>query len=375
MKFSVSSMKLFNHLSSINRVINSKNTLPILDCFLFKLQEGTLTITASDSETTLVTSVEVDTSEEDGIIAVGAKTLLDALKEIPEQPITFDINLGNYEVIVHYQNGKYNLTGQAADEYPQSPALAGNITHLSLDAAALSDGMSRSVFAVEEDELHPIMNGIFFDITDQKIIMVASDGHKLVRYGIKDTHVESITSFILPKKPCGLLKNILAKGNNDEVKFDFDSHNVIITVGNSRMTCRQIEGRYPNYGAVIPADNPRKVIVDRQSLLGALRRVSIFSLMSSCLIKLHIEQNKIEVSAQDINYSLSAAESLDCQYSDQPISIGFKSTFLIDIINNMPSESISIELADPSRAGVFLPEEQEENSDLLMLLMPMMLNE
>lgn len=375
MKFTVSSMKLFNHLSSINRVINSKNTLPILDCFLFKLQEGTLTITASDSETTLVTSIEVDTSEEDGIIAIGAKTLLDALKEIPEQPITFDINLGNQEVIVHYQNGKYNLAGQAADEYPQSPALTGNITHLSLDASTLTDGMSRSIFAVEEDELHPIMNGIFFDITDQDITMVASDGHKLVRYRIKNARGESSTSFILPKKPSGLLKNILAKGNNTEIRFDFDSHNVIITTGNSRMTCRQIEGRYPNYGAVIPANNPRKVIVDRQSLLGALRRVSIFSLMSSCLIKLHIEQNKIEVSAQDINYSLSAAESLDCQYSDQPMSIGFKSTFLIDIINNMPSESISIELADPSRAGVFLPEEQEENSDLLMLLMPMMLNE
>lgn len=375
MKFTVSSMKLFNHLSSINRVINSKNTLPILDCFLFKLQEGTLTITASDSETTLVTSIEVDTSEEDGIIAIGAKTLLDALKEIPEQPITFDINLGNQEVIVHYQNGKYNLAGQAADEYPQSPALTGNITHLSLDTTILLDGMSRSIFAVEEDELHPIMNGIFFDITDQNITMVASDGHKLVRYRIKNAHGEGSTSFILPKKPSGLLKNIISKGNNGEVKFDFDTHNVIITVGNSRMTCRQIEGRYPNYGAVIPANNPRKVIVDRQSLLGALRRVSIFSLMSSCLIKLHIEQNKIEVSAQDINYSLSAAESLDCQYSDQAMSIGFKSTFLIDIINNMPSESISIELADPSRAGVFLPEEQEENSDLLMLLMPMMLNE
>ena len=375
MKFTVSSMKLFNHLSSVNRVINSKNTLPILDCFLFKLQEGTLTITASDSETTLVTSIEVDASDEDGVVAIGAKTLLDSLKEIPEQPITFEINLASFEIIVHYQNGNYNLTGQSGEEYPQSPDLTDSITHLAIDANTLSDGINRSIFAIEEDELHPIMNGIYFDITDQNITMVGSDGHKLVRYRINNAHGEGATSFILPKKPTSLLKNILAKGDNEEVKFDFDNHNVVITVGNSRMVCRQIEGRYPNYNAVIPADNPHKIIVDRQSLLGALRRVSIFSLMSSCLIKLHIDQNRIEVSAQDINYSLSAAETLDCQYNEEPMSIGFKSTFLIDIINNMPSESISVELADPSRAGVFLPEEQDENTDLLMLLMPMMLNE
>lgn len=375
MKFTVSSMKLFNHLSSVSRVINSKNTLPILDCFLFKLQEGTLKITASDSETTLVSSMEVDASDEDGVIAIGAKTLLDALKEIPEQPITFDINQATFEVIVRYQNGKYNLAGQSGEEYPVSPDLTEGVTHLTLDTATLTDGINRSFFAVEEDELHPIMNGIFFDITDQNITMVASDGHKLVRYIINNARGEGATSFILPKKPCGLLKNILAKGDNDEVKFDFDNHNVVITIGNVRMVCRQIEGRYPNYNAVIPNDNPHKVIVDRQSFLGALRRVSIFSLMSSCLIKLHIEQNKIEVSAQDINYSLSAAETLDCQYGEEPISIGFKSTFLIDIINNMPSESISVELADPSRAGVFLPEEQDADTDLLMLLMPMMLNE
>jgi DNA polymerase-3 subunit beta len=375
MKFTVSSMKLFNHLSGVSRVINAKNTLPILDCFLFNQQEGTLKVTGSDSETTLVTSIEVDSFEENGVVCLGAKTLLDSLKEIPDQPITFNINLSTFEVIVNYQNGKFNLTGQSADNYPVAPALAEESIHLTMDPVTLNECVSRSLFAVEEDELHPIMNGIYFDINEESITIVASDGHKLVRNCLKNAHGESVSSFILPKKPATLLKSLLAKEEGEEVKIDFDSRNIVITTTNSRMTCRQIEGRYPNYNAVIPSDNPHKLIVDRQSLLGALRRVSIFSLMSSSLIKLRIGDNKMEISAQDINYALSANETLDCQYNDTPISIGFKSTFLIDIMNNLPSESISVELADPSRAGVFVPEEQDENYDLLMLLMPMMLNE
>jgi DNA polymerase-3 subunit beta len=375
MKFTVSSMKLFNHLSGVSRVINAKNTLPILDCFLFNQQEGTLKVTGSDSETTLVTSIEVDSFEENGVVCLGAKTLLDSLKEIPDQPITFNINLSTFEVIVNYQNGKFNLTGQSADNYPVAPALAEESIHLAMDPVTLNECVSRSLFAVEEDELHPIMNGIYFDINEESITIVASDGHKLVRNCLKNAHGESVSSFILPKKPATLLKSLLAKEEGEEVKIDFDSRNIVITTTNSRMTCRQIEGRYPNYNAVIPSDNPHKLIVDRQSLLGALRRVSIFSLMSSSLIKLRIGDNKMEISAQDINYALSANETLDCQYNDTPISIGFKSTFLIDIMNNLPSESISVELADPSRAGVFVPEEQDENYDLLMLLMPMMLNE
>jgi DNA polymerase-3 subunit beta len=375
MKFTVSSMKLFNHLSGVSRVINSKNTLPILDCFLFSLKEGTLKVTASDSETTLVTSIEVDSSDEMGIACIGAKTLLDSLKEIPEQPITFDINLSTYEVLVTYQNGKFNLTGQSAEEYPTSPELSEETTHLSINAEILSDSITRSLFAVEDDELHPIMNGLYFDINEESVTIVASDGHKLVRNHLNNVHGESISSFILPKKPGNLLKGLLAKEDGEDIKIDFDTRNIVITTSNSRMVCRQIEGRYPNYNAVIPTNNPHKLIVDRQSFLGALRRVSIFSLMSSCLIKLRIEENNMEISAQDINFNLSASETLDCQYNDTPISIGFKSTFLIDIVNNMPSESISIELADPSRAGVFIPEDQNEDSDLLMLLMPMMLNE
>lgn len=374
MKFTVSSSKLFNHLSAICRVINAKNTLPVLDCFLFNLREGSLTITASDSETTLITSIEVD-SNESGIACVGSKTLLESLKEIPEQPITFDINLSTYEVVVYYQNGSFTIVGQSGEEYPQFPELTEDKAHLSINVESLLNGINRSFFAVEEDELHPVMNGIYFDITDENITMVASDGHKLVRYKLNDAHGENIAAFILPKKPCGLLKNILSKGDEEEVRFDFDNHNIVITFGNSRMICRQVEGRYPNYNAVIPTDNPHKVIVDRLSLLGALRRVSIFSMLSSSLIKIRLEENKMEISAQDINYSQSAAETLDCQYPDVPMSIGFKSTFLIDIVTNLPSESVSIELADPSRAGVFFPEGTDEKADLLMLLMPMMLNE
>lgn len=245
MKFTVSSMKLFNHLSGVSRVINAKNTLPILDCFLFNQQEGTLKVTGSDSETTLVTSIEVDSFEENGVVCLGAKTLLDSLKEIPDQPITFNINLSTFEVIVNYQNGKFNLTGQSADNYPVAPALAEESIHLAMDPVTLNECVSRSLFAVEEDELHPIMNGIYFDINEESITIVASDGHKLVRNCLKNAHGESVSSFILPKKPATLLKSLLAKEEGEEVKIDFDSRNIVITTTNSRMTCRQIEGRYP----------------------------------------------------------------------------------------------------------------------------------
>ena len=374
MKFIVSSTALFSHLQAISRVINSKNSLPILDCFLIELQDGTLSMTASDNETTLSTSIEVSDYEEDGRFAVSSKTLLEALKEIPEQPLSFQINSSNLEITVQYQNGKYSLMGQSADEYPQASELNEGAVQVVMGADILTTGINRSLFATADDELRPVMNGIYFDITTEDITLVASDGHKLVRNKTYAAHGEEKAAFILPKKPANLLKNLLPKEQGD-VQIGFDDRNATFTLENYRMVCRLIEGRYPNYNSVIPQNNPHKAIIDRASFISALRRVSVFSSQASSLIKLSLSENMMKISAQDIDFSTSAEESLICQYDGNAMSIGFKSSFLIDILNNIASQNVIIQLADPSRAGVVVPEEQEENEDLLMLLMPMMLND
>lgn len=374
MKFIVSSTALSSHLQAVSRVINTKNTLPILDCFLFELEDGTLSVTVSDSETTMVTTVEVTDGDTGGRFAVAARTLLDALKEIPEQPLTFDINLDTYEITVRYQNGKYSLMGQNADEFPQAASLGENAVRVEMEAEVLMNGINCSVFATADDELRPVMNGIYFDITTEDITMVASDGHKLVRYKTLAAKGNERAAFILPKKPATLLKNLLPK-EQGTVVVEFDERNAVFMLERYRMVCRLIEGRYPNYNSVIPQNNPHKATIDRLQLLGALRRVSIFSSQASSLIKLRLQENRMVISAQDIDFSTSAEETQVCQYDGTPMSIGFKSTFLIDILNNISAAEVVIELADPSRAGVIIPVEQEENEDLLMLLMPMMLND
>ena len=374
MKFIVSSTGLFSHLQAISRVINSKNSLPILDCFLLELTDGTLSITASDSETTLVTSIEVVESDGDGQFAVSSKTILDALKEIPEQPLTFVVNPENYEILVQYQNGKYSLMGQNADEYPQTPRLGDNAVNVTMEAPVMLNGINRALFATADDELRPVMNGIYFDITTEDITFVASDGHKLVRNKTYKARGNEKAAFILPKKPASLLKNLLPKEQGD-VQIGFDDRNAIFTLENYSMTCRLIEGRYPNYNSVIPQNNPHKATIDRAAFMSALKRVSVFSSAASSLIKLHWDFNRIQISGQDIDFSTSAEETLMCQYEGNPMSIGFKSTFLIDILNNISSQEVIMELADPSRAGVILPVDQEDEEDLLMLFMPMMLND
>ena len=374
MKFIVSSTALSGHLQAISRVINTKNALPILDCFLFELQDGTLSVTVSDSETTMITTLEVNESDADGRFAVPAKTLLDALKEIPEQPLSFDVNLNNLEITVQYQNGKYSLMGQNADEFPQPAALSSDAVHVEMEADVLLGGINRSVFATADDELRPVMNGIYFDITTDDITMVASDGHKLVRFKTREAKGNERAAFILPKKPASLIKNLLPKEQGN-VAIEFDERIARFTLENYSMVCRLIEGRYPNYNSVIPQKSPYRVLADRMQLIGALRRVSIFSSQASSLIKLGLQGGLMVVSAQDIDFSTSAEETLTCQYDGAPLSIGFKSTFLIDILNNISSADVVIELADPSRAGVITPAEQEEEEELLMLLMPMMLND
>ncbi len=374
MKFIVSSTALFSHLQAISRVINSKNTLPILDSFLFDLNDGILSLTASDNETTMATSLEVIENEGNCRFAITSKTILDALKEIPEQPLSFDFNPSTLEILVQYMNGRYSVVAQNADEYPLPIDMSGNVVSVDIEASTLLNGINRALFATGDDELRPVMNGIYFDIATDSLTMVASDGHKLVRNKNFSTSANEKAAFILPKKPATLLKNVLAK-DQGSVGITFDDRNATFTLPNYRMVCRLIEGRYPNYNSVIPQNNPHKVTIDRAILLSALRRVSVFSSQASCLVKLRLQENQITISAQDIDFSTSAEENLSCEYSGSPMSIGFKAPFLIDMLNNLSGNDIIIELSDPSRAGVIVPAEQEENEELLMLLMPMMLND
>lgn len=378
MKFIASSNELLSHLQAISRVINSKNSLPILDNFLFDLNGNTLTMTASDIETTLVTSMEVETAEGNGKVAVAARLLLDTLREFPEQPLTFDINDSNLALVITSANGSYNFIGQNGDEYPRFPELQEGVRKLVLPVETLSTGIVKTIFATADDELRPVMNGIYFDIDASGLTLVATDAHKLVRfkapYSSSSLQGDEREAFILPKKPATMLKNILPK-ESGEVAVEFDGKNACFKLGNYTMICRQIEGRYPNYNGVIPQNNPFKIIVDRLSILNALKRVSVFSNQGSNLIKLSFTTNQIHISAQDIDFSISAEETINCQYEGDKINIGFKSSFLIEILNNIDSTDVIFELADPSRAGLILPFENKENEDILMLLMPMLLND
>lgn len=375
MNFTVSSSQLSSRLQVISRVLNSKNPVYILDCILFELQGNTLTLTASDPDNTFNTSFEVVECSEDFTFAISAKILIDSLKEISEQPVRFEVNKDTLEVTIYYLNGKYSLVAHNGDEYPAPAVLGENAVKISAGASVLSGGISRSLFAsAADDDVRRMMSGIYFDFTPECITLVASDGHKLVRF--RDYSVEGAekSAFILPKKPATLLKNILGKDEQEEVSIEFDGRFVIFVLGEYKLVSRLYDGRYPNYNSVIPQNNPHKLTVDRAAFISALRRVAIFSSQAS-LIKLHLENNKIVISAQDTDFSTSAEENIACNYEGASMNIGFRASFLIDILSNMPGQDAIIELADPSRAGVIVPADQEEKQELLMLLMPMMLTE
>jgi DNA polymerase III subunit beta len=374
MKFIASSSALLSHLQAISRVINSKNTLPILDCFLLKIEGNKLTATASDTETTLVTNFDLVESSGDGSFAIPSKTLLDSLRELSEQPLTIDIDENNLEVTIFYQNGKYKFVAQNGDEFPKLKDLKEGSSNLEIPAAILLNGINSTVFASADDELRPVMNGVVLDITPEDVTFVASDSHKLVRLKNTSIHGEQKSMLIIPKKPANLLRAILPK-ETGSVIISFDDSNVVFRLSNYTVFCRLVEGRFPNYNVVIPQNNPYKVLVDRVSFLNTLKRVAIFANQSSSLVKLVITDNKIELTTQDIDFSTSAEETISCQYEGDRIIIGFKAQFIIDIVSNLNTQDIVLELADPSRAGLFLPLQNEENEDLLMLLMPMLLND
>jgi len=374
MKFNVSSSKLYSQLQAVSRVINSKNALPILDDVLFDLKGNELLLTASDGETTIRTSVELENAEGEGKVASGAKLLLETLKEFSEQPLSFTIDEQNFAVSMLSQNGTYSFVGVNGAEYPEMPETEGEARAIAIPAAVLQSAIEKTIFCTADDDLRPVMNGIFFDITDDKVAMVATDAHRLVRYINTGVAAGTTASFILPKKPASLLKNLLSKEEGD-VKVIFGAKNARFEFGNVIIVCRQIEGRFPNYNAVIPQANQNIVTVDRQTLLNACKRVAVFANNGTAQLRLALSENKIKISAQDIDFSTSAEETITCDYSATPMAIGFKAPFLIDLLASIASTEVQLKLADPARAGLIAPVENEENEDVLMLLMPMLLND
>ena len=375
MKFVISSTELLGHLSSISKVISSKHTLPILDNFLFNLKGSELVITATDLETTMITRIELDNAEGDGLLAIEARRLTSMLKEFPEQPLTFEVDMESLQVDILSENGKFSIVGQNGEDFPQLPVIQEeNSTNLKVSSNMFSVGISKTIFATADDELRPVMNGIFIDIQPKSITFVASDSHKLVRYRRMDIAASSETKFILPKKPASLLKNILPV-DETEITLGTDKNNAFFSINGYELICRLVEGEYPSYDAVIPADSPRKVIIDRLALANTIKRVAVFSNQASNLIKLKLDANQVTVSAQDIDFSISAYEKLNSQYDSEEMEIGFKSVFLTEILSNINSSNVVVELSDPSRAGLILPlDKDNENEDELMLLMPMMIN-
>ena len=374
MKFTLSSSALSSRLQTLAKVINSKNSLPILESFLFQVHNGQLTITASDSENVMQTSLALDQFDTDGNFAIPSHTVLDAVKELPEQPLTFEVNMSTYEVTVGYQNGQYQFTAQNADEYPQTAPMQNDVHAITIDAAALNNNINRTLFATDNNEIRPVMNGIYFDLTTDCLAFVASDGHKLVRcrdYAIKS---ETPAAFILPKKPAMLLRNVLDKDSGDVV-IKFNSSSAEIQFAEGKLSCRLIEGNYPNYNAAIPNDNPNELTIDRKSLLSAIRHILPFASMSSQLIRFRLEAGMLELSSEDIDFATRAKESLVCEYTGSPLQIGFRGDFFTDILNSIDTDELKIKLGDPSRAGIVVPSKQPENEDVLMLIMPLLLND
>ncbi len=377
MNLSISRNELYNKLAIVQKVINPKTAIPVAENFLFRIEGNRLTIVATDLETTLSTSITLEQNNGNLIFAMPPK-IMEILKELPEQILNFNIDEQSFKIVLKNESGTYNGdflgidVGQNGEEFPRPKELDKEHQTIELTSELLLNGISKTVFATAEEDSRPAMTGVLFDMFDNNITFVATDAHKLVKYNIKNINIGFENSFILPKKPALTLKNVLVK-TDEKITVSFDEKNVAFIMPEYEMICRRIEGKYPNYNAVIQ-NNPNKAIVDRTSLLSAIKRVKVFSNQGTGLIIFNIKDNKIEVSTQDIDFSTSAKEEILCQYSEAPIEIGFKAALLEEILSNMSDNQIIVELADASKAGIIVPFENEENQELLMLLMPMFLN-
>ncbi len=373
MKFIVSSSLLLKQLQTISGVLSTNNTLPILDNFLFELADSEIKISASDLETTMTSRINVDMAEGDGSVAIPAKILIDTLKTFADIPVTIDIDPGNFGVTLTAGEGKYRLAGQNGEEYPQVPPIE-EASSVSIDADILYQAISKTIFAASNDDLRPVMAGVLCELSPEGTTFVATDAHKLVRYRRLDVASQEATSFILPKKPLNQLRHTLVSGE-DKVSIEYSETNARFTFKNIIMTCRLIDGKYPNYTAVIPSNNPNKMTVERQPFLNAIKRVSIFSNQTTYQVKFKIAGSELTLSAEDLDYSNEAKERLTCHYEGTDLEIGFNSKFMVEMLNNLESDQVMVEMSEPNRAGLLSPMGNEnKDEEILMLVMPVMLN-
>lgn len=372
MKFIVSSSYLLQKLQILGGIINNNNSIPILDHFLFDLNENRLTVSASDLETTMSAVIEVE-SQDTGSVAIPARLLLDTLKTFPEQPLTFIIEGDRNTVELSSSQGKYALAYADADEFPNVPEIE-NPQQAVLTGDILATAITKTIFATSNDDLRPVMCGVLFQFSPDGLTFVATDAHKLVKYSRRDLHTENQADFILPKKPLNLLKSTLA-GSEEEVTISYNESNASFSFNSMQLTCRLIDGKYPNYEAVIPKDNPNVLQIERQHFLNSVRRIAIFSNKTTHQIKLDLAGSELHVSAEDIDFSNKAEERLTCDYTGDDLQIGFNSRFLIEMLNNLDSDHIQLEMSLPNRAGILMPKDGlEEGENVLMLVMPVMLN-
>ncbi len=371
MKFIVSSSYLLKQLQVLGSVINSNNTLAILDNFLFELDNNTLTVSASDLETTMSATLEIDSSSQ-GSVAVPAKLLLEILKTFPEQPLTFTVE-DNSTIEISSNSGKYALAYAPGDEFPKSVVLD-NTSKTMVPAEILATAISKTIFAAGSDDLRPVMSGVFFQFSPEGLTFVATDAHKLVKYARTDVKADKVAEFIMPKKPLNILKSILG-GSDAEIKIEYNDSNATFGFENYVLTCRLIDGKYPNYEAVIPKENPNKLMIDRSQFQSSVRRVAIFSNKTTHQIRLKIAGTELNISAEDIDYSNKAEERLTCDYQGDDMQIGFNSRFLIEMLGNLQSDVILLEMSMPNRAGILTPVDGlDEGETVTMLVMPVMLN-
>jgi DNA polymerase-3 subunit beta len=371
MKFVVSSSVLLKQLTAISGVITTNPIVPILENFLFQINNGQLTITASDLQTSIIADMEVETRD-NGSIAVPAKILTDTLKGLPEQPVTFLIDENTYGIELVSENGHYKLSGENATDFPRLPAV-NKAYSIDFPSDVLGRAISNTIFATSNDELRPNMTGVFFALSESSVIFVATDGHRLIRYRRSDIAAPSEFSLIVPRKALNLLKSTLP-ADATIVKTDFSNSNAFFTFNNIRMICRLIDERFPDYENAIPQNNPNILTIDRLELLSSLRRISIYANRATNQVRLRITPNELFISAEDLDFSNEANERLPCEFNGDEMEIGFNARFLIEMLGNLSSRNVTIELSAPNRAGLIVPTEKVDNEDLLMLVMPVMLN-
>ena len=374
MKFIVSSLKLLKSLQALSGVIGSKNTLPILDDFLFQLGENELKITTSDLDVTMTVTMQPDMVDGTGEVTIPARLLLEIMKNFPDVPITVSVDNNTLAVELIAGEGRYKLAGHKSDEFPQLPVMA-DTSVWEIPADVLAKGFDKTVFATGVDEIRPIMSGVLMEMNESYLTFVATDAHKLVRYRRMDVKSDTVASFIMPKKPINQLKNILVTLADEPVRIEFNKTNASFVFGDFVLICRLIEGRYPNYEAVIPKNNPNQLTIDRQSFLSAIRRVAVFSSKATHQVRFRITGQEIMLTAEDVDFYNEAKERLSCSYTGDDMEIGFNSRFFQEMLVNFDTEEVKLEMSAPNRAGILTPVGNEnEAEDLLMLLMPVMLN-